>query len=450
MITMLSRNLKYSGVPSALILAQIAAILFYLNANIVNVGGGGLALPLLAAYVGFSILVIMIAWSQKVLFFRLHFLVFLVFLSWIALRVVIDLGDLEYLKQITIATTGGMLLFYLIGAIFNVAYVRLQDEFKKTTAHKFILLAFFALTVYLFINLLSRIRADIFLIADLDGAYQRPGNFLSISFMIASAILVSFILAQTKLGTKRIGLLFWVLLYSAIALLALISSQLMGSNSASAVVAGIFILTLITIMLLRNSKLRRLHAEGRLALPLSKYVSLGLVRSGFIAVFFLILLLTFLVQATDFDIKSIRLLGFGAGANTSLTSRFDLLIQTGADQMGYAPFLGNMNVAYLTTGSAGRSLHSFFPYIWANLGLVGLIISLTFFAMIFRQLSRSIKKYSVADGSLNNAIVMLYFMFILLFILVFANLAVGVSWAVMWFAVGFISQPFGFKARIKT
>lgn len=444
------RNFKYSGVPSTLILAQIAAILVYLNANIVNVGEGGVALPLLAAYVGFSVLVFILLWSQKVLFIRLHFLLFMIFLAWIALRVIIDLGSLERLKAITIATTGGMFLFYLVGAFFNVAYTWLQNDFRKTAVPKVVLVGFLALTIYLFISLVSRMRDDIFLIADLDGAYQRPGNFLSISFIIVSAMLVSFISAQTKNRNNRSGFLFWTLLYSAIAFLALISSQLVGSNSASAVLTCIFILTLITIMLLRKKKLRRLHAEGSLALPLSKNGLLGVVRGGFVAVMVLIAFLALLVQATNFDITSIRLLGFGAGTNTSLASRFDILIETGASQMGYAPLLGNMNVAYLTTGSAGRTLHTFFPYILANLGLVGLIISLTFFAMIFRQLYRSVKKDSVAGGSLNNAIVKLYFMYILLFLLLFANLAVGVTWAVMWFAVGFISQPFGFKARIKT
>jgi len=50
--------------------------------------------------------------------------------------------------------------------------------------------------------------------------------------------------------------------------------------------------------------------------------------------------------------------------------------------------------------------------------------------------------------TVNNAIVMLYFMLILLFLLMSANLAVGVNWVVMWFAVGFVSQPFGFRRRI--
>lgn len=448
---MLSHNLKFSNVPSFLILAQLTTILVYLNANILNIGEGrGVALPLLAAYVGLSVLVFMLLWSQKVLFFRFHFLLFMIFLAWIALRVIIDLGSLERLKAITIATTGGMSLFYLAGAFFNVTYVTLQDKFRTTSAHKLLLITCLALTAHLLINLLSRTRKDIFLIADLDGGYQRSGNFLSISFIIASAILVSLISAQTKQRNNRIGFLVSFLVYSAIALLALITSQLMGSNSASAVVSGIFILSLIAIILLRNRKLRRLHAEGRLALPLGEYALRILVRGGFIAVVFLILLLTLLVQATNFDITSIRLLGFGAGTNTSLTSRFDILIQTGASQMGYAPLFGNMNVAYLVTGSAGRTLHSFFPYILANLGLVGLMISLAFFAMIFRQLYRLVKKDSVASGSLNNAIMMLYFMFILSFLLMFANLAVGVSWAVMWFAVGFISRPFGFKVRLKT
>jgi hypothetical protein len=448
---MLRRNLEYSGVPSSLILAQLISILFYLNANIVTVGEPlGTALPLLAVYIVLSGAIFTFLLSQKVLFFRLHFFVFLVFLAWIALRVINDLGDLEYLKQITIATTGGVLLFFLAGAFFNMAYVRLQEETTKTAVHKFVLLTFLTLIIYLIVNLFSRMREDIFLIADLhgDADYQRSGNFLSISFIMVSAIFVSLMSSCSVINKKKLKLIFWFLVYSLSTLLALISSQLFGSNSATAVMMGIYILTVVTVLLMRNRKLQRLHADRSLAFPFSKQMLRLLYRFGIVTVTLLIIIFFVLVQQTNFDVTSTRLLGFGSNTNDSLTSRFDILILTGADQMGYAPLLGNMNVAYLVTGNTGTTLHSFFPFILANLGLLGLLISLSFFFLVFQQLFNLAKLDLRPERSVAHHLATFYFILILLFLLLFANLTVGVTWPVIWFAVGFISQPFGFRGRI--
>jgi len=66
---MLKKNFTYSGVLGTLLLAQLFAILFYLNANIVNVGEAGIALPVLASYVALSALIFYILFLQKTFFF---------------------------------------------------------------------------------------------------------------------------------------------------------------------------------------------------------------------------------------------------------------------------------------------------------------------------------------------------------------------------------------------
>lgn len=447
-------NHKYSGLPSVLILAQITIFIVYLYANVVNVGEAGTALPLLAAYVGFSGLIFLLLFLQKNLFFRLHFFVFIVFIAWIALKVIFDLGDLEYLKQVTIATTSGILLFYLTGAFFGISYVRMQEEPRKTTSDKFIITAIFALSIYLLINLLSRIRTDVFLIADLDGSYQRPGSFISISFIIVSVIFVSLLSNWNLMHKKKSKSLFWFLVYSVITIFVLINSQLFGSNSATAVVIGLYSLTVVTILLIRNRRLQRLHADGSLAWPLSSEMIRSLFKYCIVSVIWLFALLFFLVYGTNFDVSSTRFAGFhsgvgtGSGSIASLTSRFDILIQTGVDQISYAPFLGNMNVAFHVTGDAGKTLHSFFLFIFANLGLLGLLIIATFFYLIFRQLYNQAKLKSRPEGSFIYFLTTFYFILILLFLMLFANLSVGMTWPVIWFAVGFVSQPFGFRSKI--
>ena len=445
---MLKLNYKLTSVPSVLLLAQLSSLLIYLNLNIVNVGEKGTALPLLATYVGISILIFLIIFLQRQLFFRLHLFVFLLFLIWITIRVTIDLSDMEQLKAITVATSGGLLLFYLMGAAFNISYVYFQEKSSKILLGLIILLFLF-LMVILLSSLLTRLRSDIFFITGAEDSYQRSGYFLSIMFIIFSVIFLAFSSKHSGFYGRRLEFVFWFSIYTTSTVIALISSQSFGSNSATAVITGIFILTLITLLLMRKPRLRSLHGEGRLVFPFGKQVIRGIFVLGVIGVSSFLILLTLLVQVTDFDIMNTRMLGFGSGHNSSLISRIDIFLQFGIPQMVYARLLGNMNVAYLTTGNAGTTLHSFFPFILANLGLVGLSIALYFFFMIFRQLFRIAKRNSSPHSSLIQALITLYFIKSLMFLLVIANISTGVTWPVIWFTVGFISQPFGFKSRVR-
>src|SRR5690554_4945942 len=109
-------RLKKSSLLNLVFVFQLTFFLIYLNANIINAGEMGTALTLLAAYVLLSVLLFFTLILQSKLYVRTHFFIFLFFIIWISMRVIIDIGDIGYLKQITIATTGGMLLFYLLGA----------------------------------------------------------------------------------------------------------------------------------------------------------------------------------------------------------------------------------------------------------------------------------------------------------------------------------------------
>ncbi|EKF9805757.1 hypothetical protein O1D34_002176, partial [Vibrio cholerae] len=81
-------------------------------------------------------------WVKKNLYFRIHFFFFLLLILWMAFRIVFDLNDLEYLKQLTVATTGGILLFYIIGASLGLTrhcLVSLRSDIK---IEKYIILLF--------------------------------------------------------------------------------------------------------------------------------------------------------------------------------------------------------------------------------------------------------------------------------------------------------------------
>ena len=110
-------------------------------------------------------------------------------------------------------------------------------------------------------------------------------------------------------------------MYATSTIVALISSQMFGSNSATVVITGVFMLTLITLLLMRKPRLRYLHGEGRLVFPLGKQVMRRLFVFGVIGVASFLILLALLVQVTDFDIMNTRILGYGSGISSSLVSR---------------------------------------------------------------------------------------------------------------------------------
>jgi hypothetical protein len=94
--------------------AQLLLVFTYFTLNIQRAGGIGVALPLLVGFFVFSGISFIAQLLKSTLTLNLNLFLFLMLVFWVGLRVIVDLGDLEYLKQLTIATTGGMLLF-----IFN-------------------------------------------------------------------------------------------------------------------------------------------------------------------------------------------------------------------------------------------------------------------------------------------------------------------------------------------
>lgn len=443
------KRLKYSNSLSLLVIFQLVSFLAYLNANIVNVGEMGTALPLLAVYVGFSAVIFFVLWLQRRLYIRFSLFFFLLLITWVATRVIIDLGDLEYLKQITVATTGGMLLFYLLGAFWGISYQNVLVSSEKRFFLKFSVCFFLCLMIWMLYIFSERLHPQLFYLLGVDGSYQRSGNFLSISFIVVSFIYLTLVVQRIGSKVSGLGGFFWLFIYTSSTVMALVGSQLFGSNSATAVILGVYLITLVVSLILPRKGIWLSYLEQKLALPWSKRLVKHLSFMALVGLALFAGLLVLVIGVTDFDVTSLRLLGFGSGTNTSLLSRIEILLETGANQLGYAPFLGNMNVAYLTTGNAGLTLHSFFPYVMANLGLVGLLIVLALFVSVLLQLYHETKqaKYTGLYAYQLN-MVALYSIFLFLYVLFFANLSTGIEWPVLWFALGFVSKPFGFSERI--
>jgi multisubunit Na+/H+ antiporter MnhC subunit len=115
---------------------------------------------------------------------------------WFIFRIIYDTGDTYFLKQVTIASTGGILLFYTMG-FFSSFVLEIFQPNNKLYHKKYISPLFIALIIqfiiifslfFMFYNFIKRLRSDIFYITDVQGMYQRTGNYLSIIFILYSTI----------------------------------------------------------------------------------------------------------------------------------------------------------------------------------------------------------------------------------------------------------------------
>ena len=424
---------------------QLILLFGYLGLNIQNVGEMGIALPLLAGFVGISGLLVFNQVIRLTLVLRLHLFVFLLLISWVSLRVIIDLGDMSHLKQLTVATTGGMLLFFLVGSFARQALDKLSQAASSRLYLKLVILLFALVSLAIFISFKGRLldRPDIFYIEGVEGGYQRPGNFLIMLFIMASFAYL--VLAAHPLTKGFIRFTAWLGIYTFGLVLALISSQMIGSNAATANLLAIYMMTSVISLLALSRGIRNRFNQGRLSLPLSKATLKKLLTYSGVTLFAALFLAIIAIQITGFDLSKTRAFGFGSGSNNSVTSRFDILLETGPAQLAYAPFLGNVNVAELTTGNAGRTLHNFIPNVMAELGLVGLALVLTLLLLSFTTLIKNIKQAPTNPSGFGMAVINFWLLFVFIWLFLYANISVGKSWSVIWFFVGFAVSVFVFN-----
>lgn len=423
---------------------QVAALFIYLFANIIDIGEVGVALPVLSLYMVLSCLVLLILSLGQRIFFKMHFFVFMIYILWISLRVIVDLNDVTYIREIIFATTGGVLLFYIIGATLGASIFNIIESNQKNIIPQILLLSFTCTVTFLFYNYSQNtLDLSVFLIADAQDYYQRPGNFMSISFIVISFIFFYHTLGFYEKNINRKDFFFWLIFYIVSTSLLLVCTQMIGSNSATVVVTGCFLITFVISLVCINNDFIINYKYDKVSLLKSKQLFKNLIIFAFLGLSIFIIILLTVISITDFDIDSLRLLGFGSG-NISLSSRLNILSTAGLDQLSYAPIFGNMNVAFLTTRDSGLTLHSFLPYVMANLGLIGFIIVFFLFYMIFKQFINGTKR---GTDKYKMNMINLFSFFMLLFVFLFANISTGIEWAVLNFSIGFFSRPIYFKAN---
>lgn len=427
----LKKSVLYGGVYFFL----ISTFICYLYFNILNVGRSGSHLELLFLYTIASVFFLFFIILKQKLTINKWVSIFALIVLWIAWRSIHDLDDLSYLKNITIATTGGIVLFMLLGAAlsFQYNYFFLSSSPTKKYQFFFLLFAFVSFLIWnLFLEFRVRLYSDIFYMEGVNDGYQRPGNFLSIIFIVISYFFIEQVSFFKKNKGKSRFFLFQIL-YITLAGAFVIVGQMFGSNSSTAVVLMVSCITWVLALLGYNAKKDHL-------VVLSVSQTQKILKYSFFVIFSIFLMVSFLVFILDFDLTNMRVFGFGSGTLSSVTSRFEILFNDFWEQAGYSPLVGNINVAYLTTGNEGETLHSFIPYVLANLGIIGLVLIVILFFIVLRG-------FYIKSNShhLNSALLANNGFYIILSLFLYANIANDISWIVIWFALGFLANPISFK-----
>lgn len=445
-----------------LALSFLALILldFYLKTNISGIGEQGINLPVLALFVVLAgVLFLWRATMAKSIVIRRSTWLLLLFLAYFIFRIGIDIGEMDRLKAYTLATSGGVILFYILGTLVAVIIgqhpknaVQAKNYFKYFTLF-FIgyLVISYGLLLSVFFELGARLRTDILLLEDAGGAYQRPGNFLVIGYLMLITLYAQFIsLKQTQ------NSLLWVRLSSLAAfgvfiiytLTALLIAQMIGSNNATVLIAGLGLIVIAILMLLWLKSVRNYLSVKPLTftrLTFGKVTS----RLAVFGVLALVLLIGVILSVSNYlgiDLTMTRLGGFGSGEVSSVSSRLALL-DNFAIQFAHSPFFGNMNVDCLTTG-CGSYVHSLLATLLTHTGFIGFFLFTFYLVLAYKERFKLILTSS-SNFTLKSNIVNLYAILFVSAILVIGVLATSLTWATLWFSLGLLMTGIGFKGNDK-
>ncbi|PKQ41252.1 hypothetical protein CXP40_12700 [Pseudomonas sp. YY-1] len=428
---------------------KLLLLFTYLVLNVLNVGDGGTALPLLGAFFVLSGISLLLDFFRCRTAVHGHFFVFLLFVVWLTYRILVDLNDLAHLKKLTVATTSGILLFFLLGTFARQALDKI-NTIGKLFWLKFLFAALFLFYVWVFISFNNRLLSsgEIFYMDGVNGDYQRPGNFMICLFLMCSFVLLNLV-SRLKANKKK-SLLVYLAAYFSMTILNLVSSQAMGANTATACILAIYMMSFVLALLYVDEDVRDQYLRGVLSIPFSVCIFKGLFKYSLVVVSFSALAAFALVQATSFDLQKTRIFGFGSGVNSSITSRMEILREEGAEQIGNALLFGNLDVARLVSDDPSRTLHSFFPNIIAELGLIGFSIVALLLILIVRHIFVFMRCSAREESGFLLVSIGLWLFFILGFLFFYANLAVGKEWSVMWFFLGFAVNVFPSRSSFKS
>ncbi len=419
---------------------MLSSLLVYLFSNIKHIGEGSSSLVFLLITFIISIILISFNYKDYKINFQTSSKILVLFFIYFILSIVIY--DLNSLKSHTVGTTGGIILFYLLGIFISInSKIFIINSKKKILyASLFFSLVIASLLFDTTFELLKLLRTDIFLISKFDELYQRPGNFLIIIFLTYSyfiSLLINSLFNELKNVTYLIFLLY---VFNTFNILLL--SQLFGSNHAFVVVLIIFLLTTLFFVTkiittkITQKEIKNINANYKNN-KFEKYVITIILIISFYQTFILFQELFSKISEVGFD--KIRILNFGSVSSVSSVSSRIQLLELFNVHFKYSPFFGNFIVDKITTGE-GTYIHSFLGSLLTHQGVLGFIIFSCFMYFSFKEYFLEVKQNVEYKF---YYLLMMYFCFIFtiaIMFLFFTNITI-------WFLIGLIFSPIIFKNR---
>lgn len=443
----------------ALSFSALLLLDFYLKSNVSGIGEGSLNLPFLGLFVVLcGILILWHSSTARSIVIRRSTWLLSLFLMYFIFRIGIDIGSMERLKAYTAGTTGGIILFYILGtfvAIITGRHIKNAERTKHYFKHFTICFIVYIIVSYgfllnIFFELGSRMRTDMFIISDRNGAYQRPGNFLVMCYLMLITLYAQFIALKSAepLFCSRLASVTIFTLFTVYTLTSLLIAQMVGSNNATVSIAGlgVIVIAIFMVLCLKSAK-NYLTAKplNFIRMILGK-VSLLLAAFGVLALVILAYLTLSISNYLGIDLTMTRLGGFGTGEFSSMHSRVALLGNF-STQFNYSPFFGNMDVDRLTTGS-GSYVHSLVATLLTQTGLLGFLL---FAAYLFWGLKERLKLEYVKSTKcvLTNNVFNLCSLLFLSAVLLIAVVATSFLSATLWFSLGMFMVGVRFKSKCK-
>jgi hypothetical protein len=438
-----------------LILTFLSSVswIYFVFQNIENFRTGGVGTIFLFIFIILSfsnfILQIILDYQaiilKKILFLLLFFFVFFIF------KILIDLRNNDEIQSFTFGTTKGIITAFLIGVCktLNIQYLIRSFHSSKFYGNLIIIMVlllflFYGSQLYKTINIfLADLSEDVFLISDGKAKYQRPGILMVMSYTFLSVVfLASNYLCKPKINFfRKLILIALNVIYVMITFAIIVLSQLIGSNSAVLFVSMIFFPSFIFNLIgfinpVKLKSINNLNIKKIFGIKWSPILKKTLFAFGLFSI-----IVTVVIQQSNFDITKTRLFGFGKGENNSINSRVKIIQNNFITHISYNPIFGDFEVDRKTTG--GYYVHSFIISIQTHLGLIGLLFISLILLFIWNSLKHSenvlVCNY-VYDVYLNK-LFRIYLLILLVIFFVFSSLTTFFTWMPIWMLFGLISSP---------
>jgi len=417
----------------------LVLLAIWMAGNIADPTGGSVNLGALAGGLLVGAALILEAWRRRSLVIRPWAAPLLLFLAWFVIRWVVDVGDPASIKAVTVATTGGVLLYLLLGVVAGVAIESLAGAsgssprmLRAGIAAWIAMLTLLATWMLVQMWVLRGSESGGRLVLDTQGRYQRPGNLLILMVAVASCGTIAFLRPATR--RRLVPAMSMVVLTLLIALSAALFAQFFGSNMAAVAALGIAVTTVAAVAAGPVWARRRAVFEA---------MTRGLVGSVF-AIGLLLAVGALALATFSIEFDRLRITGYGSGAIRSVESRLELW-ENFPRHFADSPVLGNMAVDAETTGR-GTYVHGVFGMLLTHTGVIGFVLFGT--AVVSAAcwlLRRPIRPAPFDRPSIERA-ESLHAATMLIAIVGLAGLGTAITWAPMWFVLGLTAPPVAFAA----